>query len=150
LELRNNIKSYQERIILDAFRKHFKDFPKGKLIKSESPDFILKSSPKYSIGIELTALPSSSYIINNETIMAFLTDLQHTISKKEGKLESYRKKRANEYWLVMYADSVEVSGIYLNDFISDLSGWSGFEKIFLFGLFDGQIFGLKNENRNLN
>ena len=141
----DELKKHKESIILRQFRKYYPPFPKGRLIKSESPDFILKTSPKYSIGIELTALQSSAYIITKETIQAFLADLQQTISKKEGKLEIYRKKRANEYWLVMFADSIEVPGIHFNDVFSGLSGWSGFEKIFLFGLFDRQIFDIKNE-----
>ena len=38
------------------FMKAYRDFPKGKLLKSESPDFILKLNPKKTIGIELTHL----------------------------------------------------------------------------------------------
>jgi hypothetical protein len=39
-------KKQQEREVLDAFRKHYDDFPKGKMRASESPDFIIIASRK--------------------------------------------------------------------------------------------------------
>lgn len=45
-----------EKMILDGFSRFYRDFPQGRLIKSESPDFILWKSPKRAIGIELTRL----------------------------------------------------------------------------------------------
>jgi hypothetical protein len=139
------LKKNNEIIIIENFRKQFPEFPKGKLIKSESPDFILKTSPNYYIGIELTALPSPSYIINNLNISSFLTDLQHTIIKKEEKLKSYRKINADEYWLIIYTDDIEAPGIDIDNQLSKLPLPGGFDRIFLFGLFEGQIWPLKNE-----
>jgi len=46
----------EELLIMEQFKNIYPEFPKGKLEKSESPDFILKISAKYSIGIELTKL----------------------------------------------------------------------------------------------
>jgi len=46
----------EERIIIHYFIEKYKEFPKGKLSKTESPDFILNISPRKSIGIELTHL----------------------------------------------------------------------------------------------
>ena len=40
-------------LIMKQFRNDYAVFPKGKLQKSESPDFILKQNPKTTIGIEL-------------------------------------------------------------------------------------------------
>ena len=36
----------EELLIMEHFRNNYVEFPKGKLQKSESPDFILKISPK--------------------------------------------------------------------------------------------------------
>ena len=47
----------EEIMILELFRKSYPEFPKGKLVKSESPDFILQQNyPNQSIGIEVTRL----------------------------------------------------------------------------------------------
>jgi hypothetical protein len=79
----DNIKQIQEYIIIDNFRKHYPQFPKGKLIKSESPDFILKTGAKHTIGIELTSLPYSKYSLGKEDNEDFISDMVHSISKKK-------------------------------------------------------------------
>ena len=134
----NDLKSTRELINLDAFRMHFPAFPKGRLIKSESPDFILKTSQKYSIGIELTSLPSPSYTITGETVSSFLEDLQHSILKKEAKLKIYRGKKANEYWLIIFADVIDIKNVNYMELISG-TNCNDFRKIFLFDLFNGII-----------
>jgi hypothetical protein len=49
-------KDREEQAILNYFRETYEEFPKGKLLKSESPDFILRVNRKKTIGIELTKL----------------------------------------------------------------------------------------------
>jgi hypothetical protein len=129
---------------MDAFRKHFPHFPKGRLIKSESPDFILKTSPKHSIGIELTALPSASYSVNNLNFNNFISDIHLSILKKEEKLNNYRKIHADEYWLIIYADSIETSAINLNNYKDMFKANNCFHKVFLFQLFEQVIFQIEN------
>jgi len=141
----NEIKKAQEFIILDNFRQSFPEFPKGKLIKSESPDFILKTSPKYSIGIELTALPSLTYTITKKSISTFIIELQISIAKKEEKLKIYQKKRANEYWLIIFADSIISQGINLNNHIEKLPVYVNYERIFLFTIFESKICELRDQ-----
>lgn len=46
----------EEKLVLELFRQEYDLFPKGKVVKSESPDFILKNTIKVSTGIELTKL----------------------------------------------------------------------------------------------
>ena len=140
-----DIKQIQESIIIRNFRKHFPGFPKGKLIKSESPDFILKTSPRHSIGIELTSFPSASYRITKDSMPLFLTGLQTSISKKEEKLKSYRKQLADKYWLIIYADNIIAQGIHLNNHLEKITVSSEFDRVFLFDLFEGTIRELKNE-----
>lgn len=136
-------KSGRERAILDRFRHGYKEFPKGKLIKSESPDFILKISPKKSIGIELTAMPALSYRSDADPIDGFWGTIISCVRKKEEKLTVYRKRWANEYWLVVYADSTEFR-------VKTISKWNmafeletGFDRIFLLDLFEGKVWDFK-------
>jgi hypothetical protein len=138
----NHDKSIQEQIILDNFRKHYPEFPKGKLIKSESPDFIIKTGLKNSIGIELTSLPSSNYHLSLENTDDFLSDLVHSISKKEQKLKIYLEKEAESYWLIIFADSIELNGFSLNGLFESSFSNNGFDRVFLFGLFEGRVWEL--------
>ncbi|HYW95779.1 MAG TPA: hypothetical protein VE870_09340 [Bacteroidales bacterium] len=39
---------------IELFRYLYEDFPPGKLIRTESPDFIIKDGPRNSLGIEIT------------------------------------------------------------------------------------------------
>lgn len=41
---------------MDYFRKCYPDFPKGSVVPSESPDFLMKMKNKHILGIELTRL----------------------------------------------------------------------------------------------
>ena len=50
------LKNQEEIQLLRYFKYFYEDFPKGKISKQESPDFILSTSKHYSIGIELTKL----------------------------------------------------------------------------------------------
>jgi hypothetical protein len=45
-----------ERLLLEGFRTFYPDFPKGKLVPSESPDFIMRTKSNHYLGIELTRL----------------------------------------------------------------------------------------------
>jgi hypothetical protein len=138
----DNNKKYSELIILNQFRKHYPSFPKGRLFQSESPDFILKTNSGYSIGIELTSLLSPSYSINNININTLTNDLHHSILKKEEKLDNYRKNKADEYWLIVYADSIEFSSPVSEENIMHWNNNQGFNRIFLFELFGGKVWGM--------
>ena len=54
--MNTRIKAQEEWLVMRSFRDNYPDFPKGKLIKSESPDFTLKLSLTKSIGIELSRI----------------------------------------------------------------------------------------------
>jgi len=114
----------EELMVMHSFREIFPDFPKAKLQISESPDFILKLSPKKKIGIELTSVPASENII---------LDLYNRIEKKENKLYLYRKKIFHELWLIIYINN-DISSIHFNlrNKIENLKFESGFNKVILF------------------
>ena len=49
-------KKQLEILLINYFRECFTEFPKGSIIPSESPDFIIKLKSRNSLGIELTRL----------------------------------------------------------------------------------------------
>ncbi len=56
-----DVKKEIELLLITYFRRCYADFPKGKLVTSESPDFILREKHAQKLGIELVRLfPSSS------------------------------------------------------------------------------------------
>jgi hypothetical protein len=128
--------------VLDRFRQSYRDFPSGRIIKSESPDFLIQLSPKRSIGVELTSLPKAAYNDDSTSLGSFLKDLASSLIKKEEKLAIYRKRRTNEYWLVIYADSIEVNVLESINLLSGLNLNSGFDRIFLFELFNSIVWEL--------
>jgi len=49
-------KKQLEIMLIDYFRRCYPEFPKGRVIPSESPDFLVKMKSKNQLGIELTRL----------------------------------------------------------------------------------------------
>lgn len=140
------IKTGEEKLIIHAFRDTYDDFPKGKLYKSESPDFILRLNPGNTIGIELTSLgkgPGKEVI--PVSINDFIKSLHSIIALKEQKLPAYMKKRLNNYWLIITYDDAQVRiGGKLKDRLSGLIPGSNYNKIFLFDFLKGEIIYLKS------
>lgn len=58
-------KHVEEKLIMKMFRDAYQDFPKGRLVKSESPDFFLREARKKKTGIELTRLHDGNHDANN-------------------------------------------------------------------------------------
>jgi len=50
------VKKQLEILLIQYFRECYSDFPRGKVVPSESPDFIVTLKSKNSLGIELTRL----------------------------------------------------------------------------------------------
>lgn len=55
-------KKQLEVLLINYFQECYTDFPKGKLVESESPDFVVKLKNKYTLGIELTRLNPANAI----------------------------------------------------------------------------------------
>jgi len=132
----------EELVIVHYFREKYEAFPKGKLIKSESPDFILKQSPKRQTGIEISRL---DYLLDEGSCEeVFSYQLKELIRRKGEKLRLYRKKRLNEYWLVITIDSCEkITGDERErEKLQASFAGSSFDKVFLFDLFSAEIIKL--------
>jgi hypothetical protein len=143
----------EELSIMEQFRDEYTDFPKGKLLKSESPDFILKINTKAAIGIELTKLHGTA-VRKEKThfprqIKGYYPpefnreNIEFTIRAKNEKLPIYQQKRLNQLWLLITAD-LEESPVSFN-LHNKLDNWifaSEFQKIFLFELKNRKVFDL--------
>ena len=143
----------EEEYIIELFRNEYAAFPKGKLLKTESPDFILKENPKTSIGIELTKLhgPSvkkekihfSSKVSGYRPPEFNRENIEFTINAKSEKLPLYQQKKLNQIWLLITADLNESPVTFnLNNKLENWNFWSGFHKIFLFELKSRNVFEL--------
>ena len=134
-------KSLQEKVILNYFREKYADFPKGKVSKTESPDFLLEISPKKRIGIELTGMYKRSKTFVRRSLQNSLLNI---IRKKEVKLKIYKKKKFELYWLIIISDCL--SELFPYNFRNKLQNTpfsSLFDKVFVFDLFEGEVFDLQ-------
>jgi hypothetical protein len=142
----------EEIMILELFRKSYAVFPKGKLVKSESPDFILNLSPRKSIGIEITRLHDGSISKNNPGFpVAELTqrNIENTINHKEEKLPLYQKKKISECWLIIATDYIQLpKGKNIPALIEKWKFNTGYQKIFLIDLFNPKIHQLNIYGNN--
>ncbi len=129
--------------ILDLFRERFDDFPKGVLRNSESPDFILSLSARNKIGIELVRLHQQ---IKGRDLYSY-ENLSACLYKKEEKLRIYRKKRLQEYWLIMFDQDPANKPVYnLNNKLIVWKFKTEYNKVFLFRIEKGEIFLLSKGN----
>jgi hypothetical protein len=137
-----NDKKQTESLIINLFRKHYPGFPKGSLKPSESPDFILGITPRQKIGIELTSL--HPYFINSELLS--YENIQACLEAKNEKLRLYRKKKLNEYWLIISVnDLFSWNRIRMHNKLIIWVFKTGFNHVFLFNTIDGHVLEL---NRN--
>lgn len=128
-------KKEHERRIFQLFRNLFNDFPKGKVIQAESPDFRIRLNRRKVIGIELTELHGQEYYDNQGHFThpeLLFQDLSNTISSKEEKIYLYQKIKPVELWLLIHIHSFQnkLSFNYRNK----LENWifnSSFNRIFL-------------------
>jgi hypothetical protein len=129
-------KKQKESYIINRFREHCPDFPKGSLKPSESPDFILGIAPRQKIGIELTTLHqyyTGCDLLSYENITACL-------EVKNEKLLLYRKKKLNEYWLVISVnDHQSWNRINLDNKLIVWDFKTGFNRVFLFNTVKSKV-----------
>lgn len=153
MSLNRQIQVVEEEYVMKLFRNEYAGFPKGKLLKTESPDFILKESSRTAIGIELTKLhgpaikKEQTHFVSNvrgyQPPEFTKENIEYTINAKDEKLPIYQQKMLNQIWLLITADLNE-SPVAFN-LMNKLENWnffSGFHKIFLFELKSRKVFEL--------
>lgn len=147
------IKSKQEveRAYFDQFRQLYNDIPHGKIIQSESPDFIIRSRHS-SLGVEITRIYQEKIIeVYLGTLPSkiskgvFLSALLPILEKKESKRLRYQTKRMNANWLliVFVREPANMAYDFLKKF-DNTSVESGFEKVFLLDVIANQLIELKS------
>ncbi len=103
-------KTEQEWLIVRDFKNQDPLFPKGRLIKSESPDFKLRMAKGAFIGIELTRIRMLSEEAETSGILRSTTGYDQvlaTLEAKEKKIGVYRKQKPDSLWLIIFADHSE-------------------------------------------
>lgn len=147
----------EEEFIMEQFRNEYMDLPKGQLVKSESPDFILKLTARKAIGIELTKLHGPA-VQKEKTHFPLKINgyhppelnrenMEYTINAKNDKLPIYRQRGLKQIWLLVTTD-LSNSQVSFN-LANKLGSWkfsSGFHKIFLFELKARKVFELNIVN----
>lgn len=137
-----NDKKHTESIIINLFREHFSDFPKGSLKPSESPDFILGITPRQKIGIELTSLhPSFS-----DTELLSYENITACLEAKNEKLRLYQRKKLDEYWLIISVNDLHSwNRINIHNKLIIWVFKTGFNRVFLFNIIDGKVLELNHK-----
>lgn len=152
-----NHKKAHEQNVIDSFIGCYPGFPKGKLIKAESPDFILQLSRRNKIGLEISRAFISAWDKeadphyerpDQSTALDILYQQINEISgKKEEKLSLYRKRILNAYWLIIVMEDSEfLKSLNIANHIDRWSFFSSFDKLFLFDYKKGSIYTLNKTN----
>lgn len=77
-------KKQLELLLINYLRSSYPDFPKGKIVSSESPDFIVKSKPAKKIGIELVRLAPEklfNHLADNEFRSELINDVSELFER---------------------------------------------------------------------
>ena len=137
-----NDKKTDELGIVKLFRDRYEDFPQGVLNASESPDFILSIGPKKKFGLELTRLHQK---IPGSDPFSF-ENISACLLQKEEKLKLYRKKRLQEYWLILVVRDPAFKPRYnLHNKIIVWEFKTDYNNVFLFNFLNGEVFTLNKK-----
>ncbi len=80
-------KKQLENLLIQYFRESYNDFPKGQVVPSESPDFIVKMKSRNLLGIELTRLNPANAPGLDEQGKNHVTSLESFIELAKGLFE---------------------------------------------------------------
>lgn len=109
LNIINHQKS-DEREALKLWMRLARDVPKAKVVSSESPDFLLFTSPRQAIGVEVTKLMlfGQELVVaarKAEVVRLFSTKLNAVVSKKSELFQLYNANpKLAEIWLLIVVD----------------------------------------------
>ncbi len=66
------VKKQLEVLLMNYFRDCYPEFPKGKVVASESPDFVVKMKNAHKLGIELTRLNPANAVTKTEEVQSLI------------------------------------------------------------------------------
>ena len=126
---------------MQSFMHAYPDFPKGKVVKTESPDFLLHLNRKKTIGIELTRLHTASSLTEAIDV---------TLLNKDEKYRIYSKRKLSACWLIIHFDSILLPYKFnLNNLLSKYVIQSSYDRVFLFDTVKSDIFEFINKNQDI-
>lgn len=100
-------KKQLEILLVNYFRLCYDDFPKGRLVPSESPDFIVKMRSRRELGIELTRLNPASKNLPDEKQMAQIQTQEQIIGLSQ---DLFEKSSALKLFVkFLFSDVKEIS-----------------------------------------
>jgi len=123
-----------ERRIVEQFMQLYSDFPKGKLVVGESPDFLLWMNRKKAIGIEVTELKGQGFVQQSGRLQnpdELIQNLRESIEAKEEKLVIYRQNKLHEVWLLIHLERLDKINFNFQNKLGNLDFESGFDRLFL-------------------
>lgn len=82
------VKKQLEVLLISYFRESYKEFPKGKIVASESPDFVVKMKNRSQLGIELTRLNPANALPNSDERIEEITFRESFIETSREQFES--------------------------------------------------------------
>jgi hypothetical protein len=134
-----------ERRLLEQFMLLFDEFPKGRLVPGESPDFLLWVNRRKTIGIELTELKGQDFIQHSGRLQEpgeLIHNLRETMAAKDGKLVLYRQKKLHQIWLLIHLQRLGKINFNFQNKLEKIFFSSGFDRVFLLISSSGQLFEL--------
>ena len=137
----------EERGYLDLFSTLYLQMPTGRVIASESPDFIIRDGRKKRWGVEVTRLTRQEYhdrpgqLHSPELRKEALMDM---IQMKEEKLYLYRRKNLLQIWLLIVVDGFDSPASF--NIFNQITNWqieSEFDAVLLLELSRERIYEIK-------
>ncbi len=137
----------EERGYLDLFSTLSPQMPEGRIIPSESPDFIIREERKKKWGVEVTRLTRQQYhdrqgqLHSPELRKEALTEV---ITMKEEKLYLYRRKNLLQIWLLIVVDGFDTPASF--NIFNQITNWqieSEFDAVFLLELSRERVYEIK-------
>ena len=108
----------EENYILKYFSKELPGFPKAKLFKTESPDFVICLTPKNKIGIELTKL-TNKIPDNNKYGNKIVRSYENKILEKAR--QTYESNFKHKFYLaVFFSNSFIINNNQIDLFANEL------------------------------
>ncbi len=137
-----------ERGYLEQLSGVYDQVPKGRVISSESPDFILRTGRKRRMGLEFTRMtrhdeaPDPGGYFQPELSKEALTKV---IRIKEQKLHLYRRKKLVQIWLVIVVDSFDIPDSF--NIFNQITGWkieTDFDAVLLLDRSKDRVYEVKH------
>jgi hypothetical protein len=147
----NNLAANQkleERKYLDQLIRIYPGFPQGRILSSESPDFLIYRTMRRITGIELTRFTRNTgygHTGKDHFQPEFsIESLQTLIRKKEAKMTQYLSKGVEGIWLVILVDAFShPSGFNIHNHLERMNPDTAFRAILVFDISLQKVYELK-------